>query len=302
MRADRRDLGGHGPPPSVRRRQRAGCAASAGAASDESVAGRALGISARRIARILFRALDYLPPAEATFADYARALLRSDSVAVPNDRSGYRQVLAQEFVKRGIVDDVGALGPGPARAPVAVDLPTILESDWAAYAFVEAHRPRLRAARPARPGAAERALRLFPRRLAQRAAKNRDGQPVQRSEAIVQVTWEQPEPNTAGGPGGALVRDRAVFHGTTLVLDGEPDANGQHAVLSCLTTDGDARHVAARDAHLRVLVERGQLDVAPNWETFMRRPFAPLVFARVAGDTLRLRGVARLLHLAGDDR
>src|SRR6266536_6074792 len=64
------------------------------AGSNEAPLGRALWISVRRIARILFRALDYLPPAEATFADYARALLRSDSVAVPNDRSGYRQVLA----------------------------------------------------------------------------------------------------------------------------------------------------------------------------------------------------------------
>jgi hypothetical protein len=221
---------------------------------------------------------------------------------VPNDRSGYRKVLAQEFVKRGIVDDAGALGPAPALAPVAVDLPAVVESEWAAYAFVEAHRPLFGLPDPKDRAQPSVPFRLFPRRLAQRKAKDRDGKPVQRSEAIVQVTWEQPEPNDLGGLGQFLVRERAVFRGTTLVLGGEPDANGQHPVLSCLTTDGDARHVAARDNHLRLLVERGQLDAAPSWEAFMRRPFAPLVFTRVVGDTLRLRGVARLLHLAGEDR
>jgi hypothetical protein len=221
---------------------------------------------------------------------------------VPNDRSGYREVLAQEFVRRGIVDDAAALGPGPALAPVAVDLPAVLESEWAAYAFVEAHRPLFGLPDPRDPTRPSVPFRLFPRRLAQRTAKDRDGQPVQRSEAIIQVTWEQPEPNDGGDLGRLLVPERAVFHGTTLVLGAEADASGQHPVLSCLTTDGDARHVAARDAHLRLLARRGQLDVAPSWEVFMRRPFAPLVFARVSGDTLRLRGVARLLHLAGDER
>ena len=269
--------------------------------SDKSIQGRALGISARRIARILFRALDYLPPAEASFADYARAVLRSDSVAVPNDRSGYRR-LAQEFVKRGIVDDARRARPGPALAPVAVDLPTILESDWAAYAFVEAHRPLFGLPDPrdpARPSVPFPAVSPPPGAA---EGEERDGEPIERSEAIIQVTWEQSEPNDVGDLGRLLVADRAVFHGTTLVLGGEPDANGQHSVLSCLTTDGDGRHAAARDAHLRLLVERDQLDIASSWEAFMRGPFAPLVFARVSGDTLRLRGVARLLHLAGDDR
>jgi hypothetical protein len=94
--------------------------------------------------------------------------------------------------------------------------------------------------------------------------------------------------------------DRAVFHGTTLVLGAEPDERGYHPVLSCLSTDRADRHVQARDGELRRLVDSGAVDLAPSWNAFRRAPLAPTVFGRVANGTLRLRGMARLLHLAGE--
>jgi hypothetical protein len=259
----------------------------------EARAGRALGISSLRIARILFRALDYLPPAEATFADYARALLRSDTIAYAADETGYREVLRDEFVARGLVDHPAELDAAPDRPALSLDLNDVVESDWAAYAFVERERAWL--------GIPRRVpFRLFPRRVVQRRYYLGGGQHETRGEAVVQVTWEQLEENDASVVRHALPQRRAVFRGTTLVLSAEPNTHGDYPVLSRLTTDGGARHLAARTEAVRALVARRRLDVADSWRSFvaLHGPLAPVAFARAAGSTLRVRSTARLLHLA----
>ncbi len=271
------------------------------AAADQSatgaVLGRALGITADRMARILFRALDYLPPAEATFADYARAVLCADTIAVREDHSGYRAVLQAEFERRGIVTDRGALACSPPETSVRVDLASLLESDWAAYAFAEQHRTLL-GIPPRVP------FRLFPRYRVRRRYYVGAGERVLGDEVVFRVSWEQVEPQDLGSLGALLVPGplppRAVFHGTTLVLGGRPDPRGAYPVLACLTTDRGAHHVAAREAYLRRLVAAGAVEIAPSVEAFRRTPLAPVVFGRLSAGMLRLRGVARLLHLAGE--
>ncbi|MBI3972356.1 MAG: hypothetical protein HY332_13840 [Chloroflexi bacterium] len=262
----------------------------------EAIAGQALGISALRIARILFRTLDYLPPAEATFADYARALLRSDTIAYPADETGYRDVLRQEFVDRRIVGSLDELRHDPDTESIDVDLNDVLESDWAAYAFVERERDWLGLPRG-------RPFRLFPRRLVQRRYYVGGGRHEVRREMVLQVTWEHLEANDGVPASLRLPPRRAVFHGTTLVLGADPDPHGRYPVLSCLTTDRAARHAATRSETIRRLAGRGQLDVADSWQSFAARhgPLAPVAFARVADQTLRLRSTARLLHLAESD-
>lgn len=254
----------------------------------ETTVGKALGISALRIARVLFRALDFLPPAEATFVDYARAVLRSDSVAYPIDETGYRETLTREFVERGIVAAPEDLIGAPAQPWLAVDLDNVLESDWVAYALAERERDLLGIP----PGVP---FRLFPRRDVKRQYYLGQGRHEVRREIVFQVTWEAQEDN-GGIPG--LPPRRAVFHGTTLVLSERTDDQGRHAVLSCLTSDRAARHEEGRSQMVRQLADRRQLDLAASWRTAALRPFAPNVFGRVADDTLRLRGTARLLHLA----
>lgn len=256
--------------------------------SEEVPLGKALAVSALRMGRILFRALDYLPPAEASFADYARAVLRSDGIAYVTDETGYRDVLRREFVARGIVSGSDELDSEPPTERVGVVLDGLVESDWAAYAFAERERALLGIP----PGVP---FRLFPRRDVLRRYYLGGGRHEDRREVILQVSWEQMEEN----PGPSLVRARrAVFHGTTLVLGDEVDAHGRYPVLSCLTTDPSPRHVEARSALVRALAERGQLRLGASWQALSIHPFASTVFGRMADDTLRLRGTARLLHLA----
>ncbi|NVL91235.1 MAG: hypothetical protein HWN69_09660, partial [Desulfobacterales bacterium] len=249
--------------------------------------GDKLGISARRISRILFRALDYLPPAEATFADYCRAVLRSDEAAYPEDKDGYRKILRQEFNKRGIVGKDSELDCRPEEEWVRVNLEDILESEWAAYAFAEKMRKLLKIP-PQVP------FRLFPRRDVMRRYYLGPGRFEDRREVVFQLTWEKPEENI-GIP--IRSRRRGVFHGTTLVFGGKPDGKGRYPLLSCLTTDRSEPQEEARNRTVLRLVERGQIAIGNRRVSFNSRPLAPRVFGRVTDSTLRLRGTARLIQL-----
>jgi hypothetical protein len=85
--------------------------------------------SARHVAGICVRALDYCPPVDITFSDSLRALITADADLVGNDKFGYRVAFLEAFRARGIYpDDVRTLSieslqwaspavqpPGPAR-------------------------------------------------------------------------------------------------------------------------------------------------------------------------------------------
>jgi hypothetical protein len=255
--------------------------------SGEKPIGRALAISALRIGRILFRALDYLVPAEATFADYCRAVLRSDEQAYPEDETGYREVLKKEFVKRGIVKTESELESKPEQEWVSVDLNDVLESEWAAYAFVKKQRELLKVPRGV-------PFRLFPRQDVTRRYYLGEGKHEDHREVVFRLTWETTEENV--GISGMPLR-RAVFKGTTAVFADQTDKQGRHRLLSCLTTDRSDEHAQTRNETVRNLVDRGQLEIGNRRASFNTRPLAPSVFGRVTDKTLRLRGTARLLHL-----
>jgi hypothetical protein len=249
--------------------------------------GKRLGVSALRISRMLFRALHYIPPAETTFADYCRAVLRADEVNYPQDPDGYRQMLKDEFLKRKIVDNVTELDCRPEEEWLRVNLEDILESDWAAYAFAEKIRKLLKIPRAV-------PFRLFPRRDVMRRYHLGPGLHEDRREVVFQLTWEKPEENI-GVP--IRARRRNVFHGTTLVLGGKPDAKGRYPVLSCLTTDRSQCQEEARNRAVLRLAEEGQLEIGSRQASFGSRPLSRKVFGRVTDGTLRLRGTARPIQL-----
>jgi hypothetical protein len=57
---------------------------------------------AQSVLSMCVRGLDYLPPADAGFGDYLRAVITADTDLVPNDRLNYRVALAESFRKREI--------------------------------------------------------------------------------------------------------------------------------------------------------------------------------------------------------
>ena len=60
------------------------------------------GKTADQVLRMCIRALDYLPPVDANFGEYLRAIITADTDLVPSDPLHYRTAFAEAFAKRGI--------------------------------------------------------------------------------------------------------------------------------------------------------------------------------------------------------
>lgn len=67
------------------------------------VARRAYTYAIQRARRTFLQALDFLPPTDARFRDYAIAVLRNQELADPLDPHQYRKMMADVFLKRGIL-------------------------------------------------------------------------------------------------------------------------------------------------------------------------------------------------------
>lgn len=66
-------------------------------------AAQALAYTILRVQRMVIQALDFLPPIDVTFRDYALAMLRAHQLANPVDPYDYRDVMLRIFVRRGIL-------------------------------------------------------------------------------------------------------------------------------------------------------------------------------------------------------
>jgi hypothetical protein len=95
--------------------------------------------------RMFVRAFDYLPPADATFVEFAAAIYRADRFANPKDDLGYRQILAMAFADRGLIgspseiaDESDADDPWPDLPP---SWPRLTPAE--AYVFLDQNRKQL---------------------------------------------------------------------------------------------------------------------------------------------------------------
>ncbi|WOH52129.1 MULTISPECIES: hypothetical protein [unclassified Bradyrhizobium] len=69
---------------------------------DQQQAIQALFRAADQTANVMLRAIDYCPPVDLRYDEYARALLRADEVAYPDDSYGIRSELKRIFRRRGL--------------------------------------------------------------------------------------------------------------------------------------------------------------------------------------------------------
>ena len=116
-----------------------------GAALDYSLSGKALGVAVEHFKRMIFRALDYLPPAEVSFADYGRAIIAADQASHPDDPAE-REFIRQEFTERGIVSSPQALDVETNYEHPALkelDLEALVSSDTIAEDFASLNRDLL---------------------------------------------------------------------------------------------------------------------------------------------------------------
>jgi hypothetical protein len=103
---------------------------------------KALFDAASTTSAVMFRALDYCPPADLRYDEYARAVLKADEVAYPIDLHGVRDKLQAIFKARGI--DVPREDPR-RRAEIQaalrdVDAQVMASTPADAYRFLDARR------------------------------------------------------------------------------------------------------------------------------------------------------------------
>jgi hypothetical protein len=243
--------------------------------TDYSGSGKALFIGGERFKRMILRALDYLPPGEASFGDYGRAILASDQAAHPDDGQE-REWICDEFVRRAMVTDRAALDVEtnvPFKPLRKVDLETLATSDWAAYEFADRQREFLRIPKgiPFRVRPRLDTTKYYFRK------KGAEPEPIR--ELIFKVSWDHEEPNGAGVP---IQGGRQVTVGTTLAIDWET-----RVVRARLTSEWSGEQQADRDEALKGLAAAGVLHTEGDG-----------VRLESLDGLMRVRGTARMLHLS----
>jgi hypothetical protein len=233
------------------------------------------------VKRMLFRGLDYLPPADPSFLDLVRAVLACDRAAHPTDRNGLRAGLIRHALRRGIgvgESDLDTPADAIAAALGEIDIDSVLNSDWHAMRLIEQHRQRF-----AIPDGAP--FDVLPRAMVRKKIMRSRGGPSWRSELLLKFHWRQTEPACGVDH---LPQQRWVRSGCTVAIDAE-----SRRVCAYLSIDPTPQ-TAARDAMVKALAESGALASLPGRSA---RPRDPIAWSVSAG-AYELHATARALHLA----
>lgn len=262
----------------------------AGLDLDYSASGKALAIAADQFKRMVFRALDYLPPAEVSFADYGRAVIAADQASHPDDDQE-RQFIREEFVQRGIVADPVALDVKTDfehAAVKALDLDALVADDAVAVDFVEHNRNLLHVPSDVH-------VHIAPRLDVTKLYYHRNGQKRRVRECLFKVWWTQLEPNPIGS---GWPKMREVRVGTTLAIDWKTQR-----VRALLTTDPGQRPEEAesqrldRNLFLQRLAEVNLLQTGTAAPGRYDATLPSVVPVDTSGDVLRVRSTEGLLHM-----
>jgi hypothetical protein len=93
--------------------------------------------------RIALRPLEFLPPVDVQFIDYARAVLRAHALSHPRDRHGYRDIMRKVFAERGLTElDKSTKSPS-LSFKYQYDIEHVSRSRIDAYRFLDDHRREL---------------------------------------------------------------------------------------------------------------------------------------------------------------
>jgi hypothetical protein len=263
--------------------------------SEFSASGKALFVAREHFKRMVFRALDYLPPGEVSFADYGRAIIAADLASHP-EWPREREWIATEFVKRNIVPNEDTLlNPQFVQGDVeqvnqalaGLDLQMLVESDWVAYEFVNRNRDSLGIPRNV-------PLWVRPRLDSTKEYRTYGGGTKDVRECILKVSWDAIEDNpTARG----LPRKRQVTVGTTLAIDWK-----DRTVRALLTSDPSEEQRRDRDEMLLRLQRGDRLRAGREAMGPDGKLLRSVVTGEKSGDLLRVRNSARMLHIVGEEQ
>jgi hypothetical protein len=235
-------------------------------------------VAASDIARFVIGALDYLPPGEASFADFGRAMVNADRVVHPADERR-RRWLVRELVRRGVVSSARAL---TAVHPLTGRKAMIPPADLIRSARLRRRFfGRYRAALGIPAGAP---IDVLQPRIVRNPA---DGEP---RRLFLRVRWTTIERHRLIAPFRRVWRFTA---GATVVLDCR---SGK--ILAALRSDGSMTQRIDRGNMLRRWALEGVLATSKGARGPDGRAVQNHLVARTEGAAMRITGGARLLHIA----
>ncbi|MFG1201786.1 hypothetical protein V5F29_05280 [Xanthobacter aminoxidans] len=245
-----------------------------------SISGLALFKATEKFKRIAFRALDYLPPGEISFADFGRAMVAADTYSNPEDPEP-RAFIKAEFALRGMVEHVTSLDPIAPEfdLPADLDLAQLVNSDWAAYQFAEKWRAKLLI-----PPNVPFAVR--PRLDVSRKTWRKGGEKVMTRAVLFKVAWQVPQIFRYGDN----VEEVAVARGTMLAIDWET-----RQVSTMLSTSPD--HPSQKDSSTLRNDAMRERFLTANLAEGLLEPGSPNV--QVQNGVLRVRAMGQMLHMMG---
>ncbi len=239
--------------------------------------------AARLTSRLMLRALDYCPPVDLDYLDYARAVLRADEVAYPLDRFGYRDHVRAVFLERGICRDLDELNDTPRLRNNELrnlDVDRLSASLTDAYDFVDANRVALSVP----PETNVNVINVYRTRKTSANAYNIP------QEIVVEFAWSVDVP-LRGRRFGSLSGDIAtLWCGGTLVFN--RDGNILHYVVK---TDSRERRSRLKD-YIAYLVEQQAIGVDDGELGLGARAAAHIVTARRDGRRLSMHRSPALRH------
>ena len=284
-----------------------------------SSTGRSLWTAARRLKRMVFRALDYLPPGEVSFADFGRAMIAVDHVAYPQHES-MRNYVRSEFVRRSIVTDNSVLNVSTEFDDAILegcDVPNLLSSDYAAYQFVNYNRSLFLI--PEKEDEEEVQFEVRPRLHLKKKYDPDHPLTKEGEEYLFKVSWSKLEDIKLEGN---YPKKRSITVGTTLALSWDKDKK-KGKILTRLTSDPNYQKnqfveekfealmksetdelQKDRDGFLKHLVEDGYLKISDD-ECSEEEENLSLnrIEADVVNGILRLSNTGNFLHIleGGDE-
>jgi hypothetical protein len=251
----------------------------------------ALNDASRRLVRLALRALDFCPPVDVQFADYARALLLADELAYPEDRFRYRDIAFSVFKRRGILgmpDEEKANEEQERLYNVhfhRYDIDRASSSRTAAYHFLHENRERLHI--PDRQD-----LHVIDLYDTDKEVEARRRLP---REIVVEYVWRE-DVELEGAQFGPLKGQFVpLLCGGTLVFDGR--GNVLHFARKPGTNErqGEERRDRLLD-YAEHLIRDGLVALADESRAGVLDIWQPPVVARHVAGTLRLQGTPQLWH------
>jgi hypothetical protein len=246
--------------------------------------------AADQTANIMLRAIDYCPPVDLRYAEYARAVLRADEIAYPIDQYGVRSELMQIFERRGLVvppEDVTARNDTVNALRKARSIDEVTATPVDAYRFLDQYRDLFEI--PADANLTVAAVYRTNKR-----AKSGYWPPKER---VIEFTWQE-DVKLVGRRYGALDGTYLpLLCGGTLVFDG----NGNFLHRAMVLPSEERRREMLKYVHY--LVREGYIGVADN----VRGIGAPgrdstRVRAVIRGHRLELTRNAAMRHARPGDR